>query len=88
MGPHIRAIFANWWLHQFDTSKEVARAARQAFETAFPATKRAEVLKFCQASFFDEVKENIKALPGTLSRRQRRRWPLQCIITIPLIDRY
>jgi hypothetical protein len=67
MAPHLRGIFGNWWFHQFDTSKEVSRSARQAFESSFPATKRAEVLKFCQAQFFDEVKENIKAQPATLS---------------------
>ena len=44
----LRPLSGPWWLAQFDPAAEAARAARGAFQTAFPGPRQREALLFCR----------------------------------------
>ena len=45
----LRPLAGPWWLAQFDPASEAARAARAAFQAAFPGGRQREALLFCRA---------------------------------------
>ncbi len=45
----LRPLAGPWWLAQFDPAAEAARAARGAFQAAFPGARQREALLFCRA---------------------------------------
>lgn len=45
----LRPLAGPWWLAQFDPASEAARAARAAFQAAFPGARQREALLFCRA---------------------------------------
>ncbi|KAJ2615859.1 hypothetical protein H4S08_001053 [Coemansia sp. RSA 1365] len=55
----LKALIGAWVASFFDPHREVARASRQAFETAFSKTKRREVYGFCMGELLEYAADNI-----------------------------
>ncbi|KAJ2797938.1 hypothetical protein H4R20_005004, partial [Coemansia guatemalensis] len=55
----LKALIGAWVASFFDPHREVARASRQAFETAFSETKRREVYGFCMEELLGYAADNI-----------------------------
>eukprot|EP01083_Nonionella_stella_P201103 735903_1 len=52
---HVRDCFTNWWVLQFDTSREVRRAARESFEAAFASKKKRRAAReYCRTRFLHD----------------------------------
>ncbi|KAK9831453.1 hypothetical protein WJX81_006515 [Elliptochloris bilobata] len=62
----LRPLAGPWWLAQFDPAAEAARAARGAFQAAFPGARQREALLFCRAQVVGYLEDNLDAAPGAL----------------------
>eukprot|EP00897_Mesotaenium_endlicherianum_P000352 jgi/Mesen1/10317/ME000079S09730 len=68
LAVHIRGLMGAWWVALFDPSKEVAAAARRAFQAAFAAkSKQVEALAFCSAEIVAHIDDNLKLTPQTVA---------------------
>lgn len=68
----LRPLAGPWWLAQFDPASEAARAARAAFQAAFPGSRQREALLFCRAQVLNCVQT---VLPVYL--------PIECVMSCP-----
>ncbi|KAJ3092970.1 listerin E3 ubiquitin protein ligase 1 [Quaeritorhiza haematococci] len=67
LAPVLKDLIGSWLCSQYDTSKEVATLAKNAFQIAFPK-KKTEALLFCQSEILEYVSDNIlNQTPETLS---------------------
>ncbi|KAJ2827842.1 hypothetical protein IWW50_001687, partial [Coemansia erecta] len=55
----LKLVAAPWVAAFFDPHRDVARAARQAFDAVFPDTKRAQALAFCMGELLEFAADNI-----------------------------
>ncbi|KAI9263195.1 hypothetical protein BDA99DRAFT_559751 [Phascolomyces articulosus] len=68
LAPHLKEFIGAWLITMFDQSPDVARAARNSFETVFSEDKRLGVFEFCQKDILEYVTEMILSkTPDTLS---------------------
>lgn len=73
MAPVLKSVIGSWWLAQQDTAPEVASAARDSFQAAFPGPRHQEALIFCAqevcqapaAIYSLEVPQKILSLSAT-----------------------
>ena len=47
MAPVLKSVIRPWWLAQHDTASEVAAAANESFQAAFPEARHQEAILFC-----------------------------------------
>lgn len=72
LAPILREVIGTWVTGIFDTNKEVAKAAREGFNAAFPETKQKEALLFCQEELLQYTRECIfDKTPEMLSTYRR-----------------
>ncbi|KAI8365943.1 uncharacterized protein BYT42DRAFT_600693 [Radiomyces spectabilis] len=68
LAPFLKGFIATWLICIFDPSKDVARAAKKAFESVFAEDKRAGAIAFCQKEILDVLNDMIlQKTPETLS---------------------
>eukprot|EP00164_Ancoracysta_twista_P024002 GFYU01045228.1.p1 GENE.GFYU01045228.1~~GFYU01045228.1.p1 ORF type:complete len:524 (-),score=141.01 GFYU01045228.1:11-1582(-) len=60
ISPYMKKLIGTWLCNQYDSSREVADAAKSAFEKLFPADKRMKPLTMLKAEIIDFVDENLK----------------------------
>jgi hypothetical protein len=65
--PFLRRIIPHWWLHAYDPSSLVCKAAMNALQLSFPGTKQVDVLYFAHSSYFELLQLVYQSTPTTLS---------------------
>ncbi|KAL6501147.1 hypothetical protein OROHE_025077 [Orobanche hederae] len=68
LAPHLKLLIGPWWFSQFDSVYEVSQAAKQSFQTVFPAQeRRVDALMLYSTEIFTYIEENLKLTPQSLS---------------------
>ncbi|KAJ2559778.1 hypothetical protein EV175_000163 [Coemansia sp. RSA 1933] len=68
LAAQLKALIGPWVAAFFDPHREAARCARQAFESAFPESKRSDVFVYCAAELVEFASDCIEnQTPETLS---------------------